>query len=87
MFLIEFKFLYFDKFATSLHIAVVKGNINIIKCLLNRNGIDTNLTNDVCVLIIHAVLICIYDFFSKYLWLKPIDLTNNDEIISLFKLK
>lgn len=48
------KFIFLHFFKTAFHIAVDKGNTDIVKLLLHSNKIDANLTS-ILAIIIHSI--------------------------------
>ena len=65
-----------------LHLAVENENINIIKLLLGKKNIDTELKNQIFKIIYQII---IKKIIFKYK--KPVDLTRNDEIKKIISQK
>ena len=70
---------------TALHIAVEKGNLDIINLLLQKKEIDTSITDAIITKYFNQILKRILMILSILLWKKPVEYTENKEIIQLFK--
>lgn len=68
-----------------MHIAVLNPHIEIIKFLLDQEGINANEVDEVLHINYIQFLFSIHDFFFKNLCKKPVELTKDPKIIELFK--
>lgn len=70
---------------TALHIAVEKGNLDIIKLLLQRKEIDTSIRDAIITKYFNQISKQILMILSLILCKKTVEYTENKEIIQLFK--
>lgn len=73
----------FFNIKTPLHLAVSIQNIEIVKLLLKTQGIDVNMKDIVKINWFYEIMCHFTNDFKTYLWRRPVDCTNNEEIIKL----